>query len=105
MRYFLIATVAAGGALAAAMTAPANAGPLPSITAPVAGEATVEKAGYLRRQWRRGYVMSPPVVVAPRVVVPGAPAVVYLPAGQCGEFRYWDGAGCVDARYVERHFK
>jgi hypothetical protein len=105
MRYFLIATLAAGGALAASVTVPANAGPLPSITAPQAGEATVENVAMLRRQWRRGYIVPPAVVAAPTVVVPGAPAIVYRPAGHCGEFRYWDGGGCVDARYVERHFK
>ena len=25
------------------------------------------------------------------------------PAGSCGTFRYWDGAGCVDARYDSRY--
>lgn len=107
MRYVLIATLAAGTVLGAAMTAPANAGPLPSLTAPQAGEAAVEKAAFWRRQWRRGYVVppSPPVVTGPSVVVPGAPAIVYRPAGHCGEFRYWDGTGCVDARFIDPYFK
>jgi hypothetical protein len=105
MRYFLIATVFAGGAMAAAMTVPANAGPLLSVSAPQAGESAVENVAFLRRPLRRGYILPPPVVTAPRVVVPGAPAIVYLPAGHCGEFRYWDGRGCVDARYLERHFQ
>ncbi len=37
---------------------------------------------------------GPPVPVA---------APVIDPAGSCGTFRYWDGAGCVDARYYSRY--
>jgi hypothetical protein len=103
MRYFLIATLAAGGALAAAVTAPANASPLPSITTPQAAPAAVENVGYWRRQMRRGYIAPAPVVTAPTVVVPGGPVVLYRPA--CGEFRYWNGSGCVDVRYIDPYFK
>jgi hypothetical protein len=66
----------------------------------------VEKVDYWRRYYRRyGY---PPVVVPVPVPVPevnapalNAPIVVEIPArpASCGEYRYWDGERCLDARY------
>ena len=57
------------------------------------------------------YVAPPPPVVV--VPVPAAPVyavpppllypdevVVYARPADCGAYRYWDGAGCVDARDV-----
>jgi hypothetical protein len=52
-------------------------------------------------------VVTPPPVVVPAPVVPGAvplvegvPVVVVpLRPASCGEFHYWNGVACVDARY------
>ncbi|HYH71148.1 MAG TPA: hypothetical protein VEX16_07560, partial [Methyloceanibacter sp.] len=50
-------------------------------------------------------VTAPPVVVtAPPVVVEGGPVVVEVPLVpprplSCGEYHFWNGAACVDARY------
>lgn len=62
------------------------------------------------------YQLAPPPVypVAPTVVYPSAPVVVdqYAPPvygwviirpRSCGEFRYWNGERCVDARYDPPH--
>lgn len=62
------------------------------------------------------YPVAPPPVypVAPTVVYPSAPVVVdqYAPPvygwviirpRSCGEFRYWNGERCVDARYDPPH--
>jgi len=38
--------------------------------------------------------------VVPEAVVEGAPVVVVpVRPASCGEFRYWNGVACVDARY------
>ncbi len=61
------------------------------------------------------YRVAPPAyAVAPTVVYPSAPVVVdqYAPPvygwviirpRSCGEFRYWNGERCVDARYNPPH--
>jgi hypothetical protein len=61
-----------------------------------------ENAGYLRRQYRRqlrrdGYIpeatpYAPAVVGDEVVLVPVRPS-------SCGEYRYWNGVRCADARY------
>jgi hypothetical protein len=73
--------------------------------------ALVEPVDYWRRYCRR-YGCPPPVVVpdvAPPVVdavpevgaVPVVPVVPLPPPRplSCGEYRYWNGEACVDARY------
>jgi hypothetical protein len=62
----------------------------------------VEEAGYLRRQYRRqlrryGYV-SEATPYAPAVVGDDVVLVPLRPAS-CGEYRYWNGVRCADARY------
>jgi hypothetical protein len=65
-----------------------------------------------RRYYRNHpYAVPPGAVVAPPVVVPapampvapvveGAPVVVVpLRPASCGEYHYWNGVACVDARY------
>ncbi len=66
-----------------------------------------EKAGWRRRYWRRND--SPPVVdVDPNVVIEDDDdavvvereiIVVPLRPSSCGQYRYWNGNRCVDARY------
>lgn len=81
----------------------ADAGPSPAVAAVVA-PAPVLEAGW-RRNWRR----YPPAVVVPDadvevdVIVPGEtpPLIAIVPVrpASCGQYRYWDGDRCVDARY------
>ena len=88
----------------------AKAAPLPAAASPVVASALVVEAGW-RRNWRR----YGPTVVIPNadvdvdddvdeeVTVPGEtpPLIAIVPVRpvSCGEFRYWDGERCVDARY------
>jgi hypothetical protein len=82
----------------------AKAGPLPAVIADAGTQALVQEAG-----WRRNWRNYPPAVVVPDadvnvdVVVPGEtpPLVAIVPVrpASCGQYRYWDGDRCVDARY------
>jgi hypothetical protein len=90
----------------------AQAASLPALSSPVAVSAFVVEAGW-RRNWRR---YGPDVVIPDaqveldvdgdvdeQITVPGEtpPLVVIVPVrpASCGQYRYWDGARCVDARY------
>jgi len=86
----------------------AVAGPLPAVAVSDLAATMIENAGW-RRNWRRpGY--------GPEIVLPDAevdidvngdgdvdvPAIIVLPPPRplsCGEYRYWNGDRCVDARY------
>jgi hypothetical protein len=106
MRYALLAlmTFLAG---TVASDAPSQAAPGAGLAAaaPNVAGARLEKVDYLRRYYRRyGY---PPVAVPVPVPVPDAPpvvgaaplVVVPLRPASCGQFRYWNGQACVDARF------
>ncbi len=56
-----------------------------------APEVVYRKPAYVARR-----DFGPPPV---RVVEP----IVVEPAGNCGTYRYWNGTGCIDARYVSRY--
>lgn len=92
----------AGFAIAGMAPNHVSAGPQPALTALNAETGVVEKAGYLRRQYRRQirrYDYSPePGPYEPGVV---GDEVVLVPLGpsSCGEYRYWNGVRCADARY------
>jgi hypothetical protein len=81
----------------------AEAGAIPPLllktTAPL-----VQKADYWHRYYRQhGYpppaVVPAPVVVAPPALNPPVVTEVPLRPASCGEYRYWDGNACVDARF------
>ena len=84
----------------------AAAGPLPAVAPSDLAATMIEKAGW-RRNWRRpGY--GPEIVLPDAEVAVGVdadvdvPAIIVLPPRRplsCGEYRYWDGDACVDARY------
>jgi len=109
MRFVLsIMAVLVGGGIGLGLSChSATAGSLPALSDSVLAPSLIEKAGW-RRYRRQGYG---PVVVLPdaEVEVDGdvgvdvdVPAVIVLPPPRplsCGEYRYWDGARCVDARY------
>lgn len=98
---FLSAAFAAIGFAAGAATTAVSAAPLPKVSASAAGPALVEEAATGRRYWRRrGYGSD----VVPETVVEGPPVAVVpvLPPPRplsCGEYRFWNGERCVDARY------
>jgi hypothetical protein len=106
-----VSMLCGGGLLAAPSAAAAGPG---LIALPTATVSMVEPVDFARRFYRRnGYypgaapviVGAPPVVVtAPPVVVEGAPVIVEVPLAplrplSCGEFRFWNGEACIDARY------
>ena len=104
MRRSLIPLSAFIAGVVIAVMAPghAGAGPQPALAPLHAEPSIVEKAGYLRRQYRRqlrrnGYISEAtphaPAVVGDEVVL------VPLRPSSCGQYRYWSGARCADARY------
>ncbi|HUW74962.1 MAG TPA: hypothetical protein VMW05_13250 [Methyloceanibacter sp.] len=106
MRILLTSAAAliAGGLVLGLGAGTANSGPLPAMTLLSADTTGVETVGWRRRYWRRHGVWptvpwnaigDDAIVVAPGgtvVVGPVRPA-------SCGEFHYWNGVACVDARY------
>jgi hypothetical protein len=103
-----VMAVLIGGSIAATVAShDVNAGSFPAASAPAAASTLIEQTGYWKRRWRNGYY-------GPEIVVPDAqvdldvngevdaPAVIVLPPPRplsCGEYRYWNGDRCVDARY------
>lgn len=99
----LLAVLAACG-LGLALPAHA-AGPARPDAAFSTAKSLVQPAQIFRRRYPPGYV-PPQVYVPPPAVVPGAvvvqPEVIIVPPprpASCGEFRFWNGVACVDARY------
>jgi len=112
MRLLLTSAAAliAGALLVGGGTASTTAAPLPSMASFDATSPVVQKVDWRRRYYRQNGVWPP--VSVPRavieqgvdedvIVVPDEPVVKIFPARpvSCGEFRYWDGERCVDARY------
>jgi len=114
MRHITIALTALIAGVCA-FSAASQAAPGPSLSASVATAQTamVETVQLFPRRYYRTHpyavppaaVVVPPPVVAPVVpetapVIEGAPVVVVpLRPASCGEYRYWNGVACVDARY------
>jgi hypothetical protein len=108
MRHGLIAVVAVIAGLIFAAAA-SQAAPSTVLTAPTAAEGgLVQKVQIFPRRYYRQYPYgAPPVVVVPPVVPVVPPVVVEEPVivvppprpASCGEYRYWNGQYCVDARY------
>lgn len=106
MRYVLalMMTVVLGGIA----SAPASAGSLlaPSASAFGPSPVMVERIDYWRRYCRFHDCTTPQVNVTvdapPPVVNPDNPAIIAIVPVRpvsCGEFHYWNGSACVDARY------
>jgi hypothetical protein len=109
MRYGLIFT----GVLMAAAAGATGVAAAPALEPHFTNTASlVQPAGYWNRQYRYygPYAVPPAAVVVPQpapVVPVVPPAVVEQPVivvppprpASCGEYRYWNGQYCVDARY------
>jgi hypothetical protein len=105
-----VAVVIGGGLSLGVSSHDAKSALLPAVSSPAVVSSLVVEAGW-RRNWRR----YGPTVVIPNadvdvdddvdeeVTVPGEtpPLIAIVPVRpvSCGEFRYWDGERCVDARY------
>ncbi len=102
MRLVCLAVVFCGFAVMALSAVPASAAPAPGVTAGVDSGQLVEKAGYWRRYWRRnGYPPDAAPGLAPDseiVVGEDGPILVPLRPASCGQYRYWNGEFCADAR-------
>ena len=98
------AALVAGGLVLGLDAESTKAGPLPAMSTLSVDMTGVETVGWRRRYWRRHGVWPN----GPRDAV-GGDAVVVAPGGtvvvgpvrpaSCGEFHYWNGVACVDARY------
>ena len=111
MRILAISAAAliAGGLVLGLRAPDALAGPLPAMTSPTASlsadRTMVEKAGWRRRYYlrhgvwptrgRNAYDEETGVVAAPGEPIILAP----VRPRSCGQYRYWNGYACVDARY------
>ena len=112
MRFFLTSAAAliAGALLLSAGATSASAAPLLSVPYLADASIGVQQVDWRRRYYRRNGVWPP--VSVPRamvedeiiddvIVAPDAPVVRIFPPrpASCGEFHYWDGERCLDARY------
>ena len=85
---------------------PASAGPLPGASAYGPASGMVEQVANWRRYCKFHDCTGPNVAITadapPPVLNPDNPAIIAImpirPVS-CGEFHYWNGAACVDARY------
>jgi hypothetical protein len=112
--FLLVTALFVGSFVLSAAPRDAGAGPLPAISAPTA-PGIVAAVDYTRRYWRRycrdngcdpDDMIAASPVVAPRVVdevivTPDGGTVVVVPLRprSCGQYRYWNGSTCIDARY------
>lgn len=104
MRHVLIllAALVIGGLVAITPAIKAAARPVPVDLAP----GMVQRVDYWHRYYRHhGYppgavvVVPAPVPDAPPPVVEAAPILVPVRPLSCGQYHYWNGTQCVDARY------
>jgi len=78
----------------------ANAASLPGVASPSATPALVERVDWRRRYYRRHGILPPgPTVTGEVVATEDGPVIVPLRPASCGEYHYWNGVACVDARY------
>jgi hypothetical protein len=86
----------------------ADAAFLHGISSLNAASSLIETVGWRRRYWRNYGVWptgpwppAPPPPVAGAAVVDTDDGVVVVPVRplSCGEYHYWNGSACVDARY------
>lgn len=82
----------------------ATAGPLPAMSNLSLDASAVQNAGWRERYYRRhGVWPSGPRRAAQDdvVVTTDGAAVIVAPLRprSCGEYHYWNGVACVDARY------
>lgn len=82
----------------------ATASPLPAMTALSIDPGAVQTVGWRERYYRRNGVWpsGPRRAIDDGVAVaPNGDVVIIAPArpSSCGQYHYWNGVACVDARY------
>ncbi len=107
----LVSACMAAGFILSVMPSSVMAAPGASLATSTIVPEIIEKAGWRRRYYRRHrYLPPPPAYYAPEgpsYYVPEAPLVdeevllVPVRPSSCGEFYYWNGEACVDARYYD----
>ena len=108
MRHALIVSLALIAGFILLGPTPGNAaqGLAPARAAWDIAPGAMVKVDYWRRYYRRhGYDPvpdgPPPIIVEEAPAVLTEPRVMIVPVRpvSCGQYRYWDGETCVDARY------
>jgi hypothetical protein len=99
------AFLVAGGLVLGLGAGGVSAGPLPTMSNLSVHESMVETVGWRERYYRRHGVWP----TGPRraindddvVVATDGDAIIVAPVRprSCGEYHYWNGVACVDARY------
>jgi hypothetical protein len=100
MAAFIGGVLLAGGAPQSTMAAP-----FPQLAVGASQASAIETVGYWKRYCRyndcSGAADVDVVVPAPVVIPENPPVIAIVPVRpvSCGEFHYWNGSACVDARY------
>jgi len=105
----MLAAILTGSAILLGSHGQAAAGPA-VVASPAVSQSFAEKAGW--RGYCRRYGCGPEAAYPGVEALPGdeidleidVPAVVVLPPPRplsCGQYRYWNGERCVDARYTD----
>jgi len=99
-----IGVLVAGGLGLAMAAGGAKAAPLPSLISSQAAPNAVQTVDWRRRYWRRYGVWptAPAPIIEDDVVIEtddDEVIIVPLRPASCGQFHYWNGTACVDARY------
>ena len=107
MRRVIIALAATIAGLTASATS-SNAAPSATLTSPMADDGLVQTVQIFPRRYYRQHPYGTPPVVGVQPVVPVVPPavaqepVIVVPPPRptsCGQYHYWNGQNCVDARY------
>jgi len=101
------AVVIAGGLALGLSAETATAGPLPAMSTLSVDHSAVETVGWRERYYRRNGVwptaprraIDDDVVVAPIGGDDDVVIIAPIRPSSCGQYHYWNGVACVDARY------
>lgn len=110
--FTLVVVLAGGTACLFYSLQGAAAFPAPALTAPVFAAGPITKAGYWKRYCKFNDCTGNAIInedaaadvdvdadAGPPALNPPIIAIVPVRPVSCGEYRYWDGERCVDARY------
>ncbi len=100
----LVAALITGGLVLGTGSGSASAGPLPPISSLATDTSVVDTVGWRRDRRRNNRIRAMEPIVNDDVIVETDDDVVIIaPArpASCGQFRFWNGEACVDARYYD----
>ena len=99
------AVLLASGVIYAGCAEPANAGNLSSLTSLSLASTAVETVGWRDRYYRRHGVWPRGArrAIRDNAIEADDNVVIVAPVrpSSCGEYHYWNGVTCVDARYTD----